>query len=518
MGADMFERGEQAMEDLLHHERARASIARPVVVAIFGASGDLTQRKLVPALHTMACEGLMPEQFTVLGLARSELSNRDFREQLLSGVEAYSRVTPDHCQRWKEFADRFDYVPIEYDNPASYDRLAQRLREFESQTGSGNCLFYLATPPQIYTTIVKCLGAAGLSECDNGWRRIVVEKPFGHDLPSAQALNHAIHEVFDEEQVYRIDHYLGKETVQNLLVFRFANTIFEPVWNRNYVDKVEITVAESVGVGRRGGYYERAGVMRDMIQNHVLQLLTLTAMEPPVAFNATALRNEKVKVLQALRPIRPEDVAEMTVRGQYRSADGVEPTYRREEGVDPQSETATYAALKFYVDNWRWQSVPFYVRSGKALKQKSSEIVIAFKRPPHLLLPYLSEQSLPNRLSICIQPDEGIHLTFKMKVPGAGMETREVVMEFHYGNDFGDGSLPDAYERLLVDALQGDASLFARSDEIEASWAVVDPILEGWAAGQVPLSFYQPGTWGPDEGDELLARDGRAWLFGCASP
>ncbi len=476
----------------------------PAVVVIFGASGDLTKRKLVPALFSLRGEGLLPEKYHILGVARSELSSVEYHDRLYEGVAKYGREKPEDKKPWVDFFDHFSYMAGGYDDPETYRRLGQRLEELDEQLGTaGNHLFYLAIPPVLYPEVIELLGEAGLNK-GSGWTRLIIEKPFGRDLASAEALNDLVHRYFAEDQVYRIDHYLGKETVQNIMTFRFANSIFEPLWNRNYISHVQISVLESVGVGRRGGYFDSAGVVRDMFQNHLLQLLSLTAMEPPVAFNAKALRDEKVKVLQAIPPVRAEDF----VFGQYEG-------YLDNPGVAENSCTPTYVAMKLYVNSWRWQGVPFYLRSGKNLAEKSSEITLRFEPVPHQL--FVDDKNVePNVLSLCIQPDEGIHLQFETKVPGAGMQSDPVLMDFHYGDRYGDQSLPDAYERLLLDSLNGDPSLFARSDEIEGAWSLMDPVLQAWEDAKNPdIAYYKPGSWGPAEADQFLARDGFSWLQGC---
>ena len=482
--------------------------AKPATIVIFGASGDLAQRKLVPALHTLWCRDLLASETRVIGVARTEFSDEGFREYLLDGIAEHSRAAtaPENaCELWPDLSAHYTYLTGDLSEAETYRRLGERIEEIDREVGTRGCvLFYLAVPPTLYTMIVERIGNAGLSRSDDGWRRVIVEKPFGRDLESARELNHEIQKVFHESQVYRIDHYLGKETVQNIISLRFANAIFEPLWNRNYIDHVQISVTESEGVGHRAAYYEQAGVLRDMFQNHLMQLLTLTTLEPPVAFEAGVLRDEKAKVLRAVSPISE------SVRGQYRR-------YRDEEAVAPDSHMATYAAVKLGIDNWRWRGVPFYLRSGKGLHRKSTEIAIEFRCVPHLMFDIDPERDIaPDVLSLCIQPNEGIHLRFQAKEPGAGMHTRPVALEFRYAEHFGIGVLPDAYERLLLDALKGDASLFARADEIELSWSIIDPLLRQWETeGTPPLALYESGTRGPAEADRLLTRDGRVWHESC---
>ncbi|MBX7233344.1 MAG: glucose-6-phosphate dehydrogenase [Caldilineales bacterium] len=499
------------------NDLAPMRIPAPATIIIFGASGDLTQRKLIPALHSLACADLLPAQFKIVGVARTALSDEAFRQQSYQGVQEFGRLHGDACDDWDEFSSHLHYVPLVYDNPADYTRLSGYLAAMERESGlPPNRLFYLATPPELYVPIIEHLGAADLCRSEGGYSRIIVEKPFGRDLSSAEELNRKVHRVFDEDQVYRIDHYLGKETVQNIMVFRFANAIFEPLWNRYYIDHIQISVLEEVGVGRRGGYYDQAGVMRDMFQNHLMQLLSLTAMEPPTTWDATLLRDEKVKVLRAVRAPNRQTLKSHSVRGQYHATSGDDVSYRREPGVNADSMTPTYAALELYIDNWRWQGVPFFLRSGKALKKKVTELVIVFKEVPHMLFRGDHAERLTNILSFCFQPDEGFHLGFQTKVPGAGMRSRPVDMSFHFAGAFGAKALPEAYERLLLDALLGDAALFARADEIEHSWRITDSILRGWEGGEgPPLSFYEPGSWGPGESDAMLATRHRAWTLSC---
>ncbi len=482
--------------------------ADPAIMIIFGASGDLTRRKLVPSLYSLTLGKLMPEQFHVLGVARSQLTDEQFAESLKEGMAQFGRHKPRDL--WPSFSKRLSYLSGGYDDPETYRRLAEKLDQIDTEMGlTCNRLFYLAIPPTLYGEVIERLGEVGLNHTDGGWSRIIIEKPFGRDLKSAHELNELTHKHFAESQVYRIDHYLGKETVQNILTFRFANSIFEPLWNRNYVDNVQISVLESVGVGHRGGYYDQSGVLRDMFQNHLLQLLSLVAMEAPASFDADALRNEKVKALSAVRLLSPEEVLDHLVVGQYEG-------YLDIPEVEDGSRTPTYAALSLYLDNWRWQGVPFYLRSGKGLKEKMTEIVIGFKSPPHVMFPLqVGEQIHPNVISMCIQPDEGIHLRFEAKVPDTQADMRSVDMDFHYKESFGEVMIPEAYERLLMNAINGDAALFTRADGIEAAWRIVDPLLQVCESGRIPTAKYKKGSWGPVEADELMAREGRAWQFGC---
>lgn len=473
----------------------------PVSIVIFGASGDLAQRKLVPSLFNLCRKGRMPKEFHILGYGNTPFTDEQFRTHLEEGIKqlASFEFQPDE---WAAFAPTLFYQQGRYTDLADFKNLGNVLSKWEN--GSGNRIYYMATPPGVFPNIIDLLGLTGQLEESSGWRRVVIEKPFGTDYTSAHSLNEQIHKALNERQIYRIDHYLGKETVQNILVTRFANTIFEPLWNRNYIDHVEVTVAEAVGVEHRGRFYDGIGVLRDMFQNHLLQLVTLVAMEPPASFDATALRNEKVKVLSSIRPMKEADVLRNTVQAQYKG-------YRREEGVKAESATPTYAAIKLQIDNWRWQGVPFFLRSGKSLKEKISQVTIQFKEPPHMLLPSMKDHITPNMLVLYLQPDEGVHWRFEAKVPDTATQLRSVDMEFHYADSFGKTAIPEAYERLLLDTITGDASLFTRADEVETAWGIIDPIVQAWEAGGEPLASYEPGSWGPKEADELLARDGRSW-------
>ena len=496
----------------------------PCTVVIFGATGDLTQRKLLPTLAHLLHDHPLPEGFSVVAFARRPMNDEQWRGMALDSINKYM---PDNDKLDREaqhdFAQRMYYCQSDFNDREGYEKLADILERLDREKGTqGNRMYYLATPPTLDSEIIFQLGGAGLARPAAGqygdeesWTRIVIEKPFGRDLASAQKLNREIARVFHERQTYRIDHYMGKETVQNLLAFRFANGIFEPLWNQKYIDHVQIVVAESLGIGSRAEYYEEAGAIRDMVQNHIMQVLCLTTMEAPVAFDADAIRDEKVKVLRAVPLLTPEDVAKRTVRGQYTA--GVingqpQVSYKEEKGVSPASQTETYVALKLFIENWRWAEVPFYIRTGKALPKRSTEVTIQFKRVPHMLYkPAETKGLVPNRLTIRIQPDEGMSLKFAAKVPGAARHLNDVDMNFSYSEAFGIES-PNAYERLIADCIVGDSTLFIRRDEVETSWRIVDSIINAWK--NMPKSAvhpYQAGTWGPPEADALIQNDGREW-------
>ncbi len=490
--------------------------AGPCAIVIFGAAGDLTKRKLIPALYNLAKGRLLPKEFAVIGLARNELTTEEFRERLTQEIQEFATAKVD-SDIWDDFVKRLYYVAGSFGDPAAYQKLQAQLADVDRDHGTkGNYLYYLATNPSFFSEIVKQLGASGLVRQEkNQWRRVIIEKPFGRDLESAKVLNAEIQKVLDESQIYRIDHYLGKETVQNIMVFRFGNSIFEPVWNRRYIDHVQITVSETVGVELRGSYYEEAGALRDMVPNHIFQLIALTAMEPPISFEADAVRDEKAKVLRAIQPISPEEVLTRSVRGQYGPGTmkgSPVPGYRTEPDVAPDSPSQTYAALKLMIDNWRWADVPFYLRTGKRMPKRVTEISIHFRRAPFLLFRKTAIEHLtPNLLTIQIQPDEGIKLQFGGKVPGPVVTMGSVDMSFKYSDYF--GSTPNTgYETLLYDCMKGDATLFHRADTVEVGWSVVTPILDVWAA-LPPRNFpnYPAGAWGPKEADDMLTRDGRHW-------
>ena len=486
----------------------------PFSLVIFGASGDLAHRKLIPALWSLYAARTLPEPFVIIGTGRTEMSDDAFRTKMKDGVKQFARLKMPNDNVWARFAASLVYVAGDPTGPELYARLRETLDDVERRNpGLGNRLYYLSTPPSLYDDITLQLGKAGLAAEERGWTRIIIEKPFGHDLRSAQELNELVTSVFREEQVYRIDHYLGKETVQNILALRFANGIFEPLWNRNHVAEVQLTVAEQVGVEGRGGYYEESGALRDMIQNHLLQVMCLVAMEPPVTFDAQAVRDEKSKVMQAVRPIDDEHVDTVALRAQYDPGfinNRQVPGYRQEKGVKPDSTTETYAALRLEIDNWRWAGVPFFLQTGKRMPKRVSEVVIRFRRTPHMIFRRGEVSVDPNLLVIRLQPDEGISLIVEAKEPGPDLKISPVTLDFKYHEVFG-GEPPEAYERLLLDAIHGDPTLYSRGDWIEQAWRLTQPILDHWARTPGPLPQYEAGSWGPPEADAFIGRDGGKW-------
>ena len=488
------------------------------ILVIFGASGDLTYRKLIPSVYDLFNQNLLPDQFGVLGLGRTNLSHEEFREKMGTGIDKFS-LAPKNKDKKNVFLQKLYYYAFNTKEGDEYHGFKNELLELNRVLDTGNnFIFYLATPPSMYPIIPRHLAKFGLSNESDGFKRVIVEKPFGYDLESARTLNQSLLADFEEEQIYRIDHYLGKETVQNLLVTRFSNGIFEPLWNRNFIHHVEITSSEDIGVGSRGGYYEGSGALRDMVQNHLLLLASLVAMEPPAVINADSIRNEIVKVLQSLRPIPVDKVEDFVIRGQYTSSEikgKKSKAYREEEGVDPKSRTETFVALKFFIDNWRWAGVPFYIRTGKSLPTRVTEIVIHFQSTPHHLFGIdKAIQRQQNQLVIRIQPDEGLLLKFGMKVPGAGFNVQDVNMDFHY-SELADVYLPSAYERLLLDCMLGDATLYSRGDAVEAAWRFVAPILKAWKERPcIKVHGYPAGTWGPDVSDDLI-EGAQTWRYPC---
>jgi len=490
-----------------------------LILVIFGASGDLTSRKLIPALYSLRSQKMLPEKFAILGTGRTVFTDEDFREKMKAGILSFSEDRNIDTGQLNEFSGMLFYSEMDNTSRSSYKKLKERLCEINSAScRTANYIFYLATPPSLYEDICQNLAEAGLADQSEGFRRFIIEKPFGYDLKSARALNSKLHSLIKEEQIYRIDHYLGKETVQNLLVTRFANGIFEPLWNRNYIHRVEITSAESIGVEERGGYYDSSGALRDMVQNHLLQMSGLAAMEPPSSLDPDSIRNEVLKVFQSLQPIREPDVPKQVIRGQYTGSTirgECVPGYRYEKGVSPDSRTETYVAIKFFINNWRWGGVPFYIRTGKRLPTRVTEIVIHFKRTPHHLFQRADGLLTSNQLIIRIQPDEGILLKFDMKEPGSGFNVKNVNMDFHY-SDLKEVRLPSAYERLLYDVMAGDSTLFARDDEVETAWKFIDPIQKAWAKDpSIKVYGYPAGTWGPSNANDLIEGCGLTWRYPC---
>ena len=502
-------------KDVAPDKKSSVTAADPCTIVIFGASGDLSRRKLIPALYSLAAQNCLARRFAIIGFARTPMTDEAFQKSAVDSVKQFAEPETGSDLQCKEFVQSLAYVSGEYHHPEAFEKLKKRLEELDrTHKLEGNRLFYLATPPEVYPVIIEQLHKTGLAKPANGksWVRIIIEKPFGRDLESAQKLNQTVLTAFEEKQIYRIDHYLGKDTVQNLLVLRFGNGIFEPLWNRNYVDHVQITAAETLGVEQRAAFYETAGATRDMIQSHVLQLTSLVAVEPPATFDATAVRNEKLKVLQSIRPFDLGMVAKSVVRGQYAQGQlgGKQvPGYREELGVDANSRTETFVAMRVLIDNWRWAGVPFYLRTGKRLAKRTTEIVIQFRRAPHIV--FRGREAAPNRLVLNIQPEEGISVSFGAKRPGTEMSIGNVTMNFNYHEAFGEPT-HSAYATLLSDCVRGDATLFDRGDNVEAAWALIDPILEVWtAAKSAAVPQYAAGSWGPRESDLLLQQDGNEW-------